>query len=385
LSLFFHHFHFIRFFLVLLLGLLLVGCSGHFHAGAESAASEQIVSPLPVDIPYENSYENATVTEDTTWNASVLVRGYLVVAPQATLKIEPGAVVTFVNSTASDQLPRLVIRGRIEAQGLPTQPIQFVSGTSGKNPGWEGLLFLSSEKRNVLRHTRIQDAVTGVEARFSRAEINDATVFGNRTGALFRDSVVELTQINLSDCGIALEAYGGELKISGGVLANNHKGISVSGGILEMSGVTIKMSGEGAMSADKCRINMESCEIAKNAGGVRLRESNGQITRTVFTDNRDFALELHSSQFKISGSRFANTRGNAICMNDAQSSIWDNSFEKNSGYNLFYSGKDDASAVKNWWGASDEKEITEKLFDGKIEPGYGRIRFSPWLSEKPAW
>ena len=389
---FFHHLHLIRFFLVLPLGLLLAACWGSLHTDIDSASavtSERIVSTtnssFPANLPNEISYENATITEDITWNASVLVRGYLVVAPQATLKIEPGAVVTFAKSTVSEQLPRLVIRGRMEALGLTDQPILFISKTSGKNPGWEGILFLSSEKRNILKHVRIEGAVAGVEARFSRVEINNATIVRSRTGALLRDSVVDLTQTNLNNCNIALESYDSELKMNEGVLANNNKGIAVSGGSLEMSGIMIKMNKEGAVSADKCRMNMTSCDITGNTGGVRLLESNGQITRTAFTDNRDFALALHSSRFKISESRFINNRGNAISMDNAQSSVLDNSFEGNSGYNFFYSGEDDASAVRNWWGASNEKEISEKLFDGKIESRYGRIRFSPWLSEKPVW
>ena len=40
-------------------------------------------------------YDGAVLTEDVTWRGSILVRGFVVVAPQATLRIEPGTVVRF--------------------------------------------------------------------------------------------------------------------------------------------------------------------------------------------------------------------------------------------------------------------------------------------------
>ncbi|NTW81717.1 MAG: hypothetical protein HGB32_16490, partial [Geobacteraceae bacterium] len=49
-------------------------------------------------------YDGAVITEDVTWRGSILVRGFVVVAPQATLRIDPGTIVRFT-ATATQQLP----------------------------------------------------------------------------------------------------------------------------------------------------------------------------------------------------------------------------------------------------------------------------------------
>ncbi|MBC7961419.1 MAG: hypothetical protein H7Y05_00575, partial [Steroidobacteraceae bacterium] len=56
--------------------------------------------------------ERVLLTEDVTWRDTVLVKGYVVVAPQATLRIEAGTVVRFAGTGDSSDAARLVIQGR---------------------------------------------------------------------------------------------------------------------------------------------------------------------------------------------------------------------------------------------------------------------------------
>ncbi|MEI6305694.1 MAG: hypothetical protein WCP33_02630 [Deltaproteobacteria bacterium] len=65
------------------------------------------------------NYENITITEDVTWRGTILIRGSLVVAPQATLRIESGTVVRFMKSSIIRQTPRLVIMGGFTAAAHP--------------------------------------------------------------------------------------------------------------------------------------------------------------------------------------------------------------------------------------------------------------------------
>src|ERR1700681_3205247 len=94
-------------------------------------------------------YDRAVLTEDVTWRGSILVKGFVVVAPQATLRIDPGTVVRFA-ATAGQQLPNLVIRGRLHAAGTSERPIVLTSDRSRPARGsWGGIVLLSTEKRNL--------------------------------------------------------------------------------------------------------------------------------------------------------------------------------------------------------------------------------------------
>ena len=63
---------------------------------AASSAAPVPLSLKPVVPQIPVAYENATITEDVSWRGSVVVKGALVVAPQATLRIEPGTAIRFM-------------------------------------------------------------------------------------------------------------------------------------------------------------------------------------------------------------------------------------------------------------------------------------------------
>lgn len=333
----------------------------------------------------EISYENTTLTEDVTWSGLVVVRGYLVIASQTTVRIEPGTVVRFMKSPILRQMPRLVVMGRIDCRGLPGQPVLFAPNDPGSaKAGWEGVLLLSSEKRNHLEHLRVEGAVTGIEARFSNFSMTDVTVTKSRTGMLMRDSVTQLTRVTLDNCDTGLEAFGSELELLDGTLAHNRRGVEVVRCKLSMQGVKVSMNRQRGITAAECRIRFVSCEIAGNGSGAYVNRGMGQIMGTRFVGNRLIGLDLVASRLMIRRSLFADTDGDAVRMDDGQSLILESAFHGNRGYNLVNHGREIISAVLNWWGSFRETEIADKLFDADRDAHYGKIIFSPWLPEKPA-
>ena len=60
-------------------------------------------------------------------------------------------------------------------------------------------------------------------------------------------------------------------------------------------------------------------------------------------------------------------------------------FEKNLDYNVKMGERqtDDIPMKGNWWGESDLVAIEGSFYDGRIEPGVGRVLFEPFLTEKP--
>ena len=94
-----------------------------------TAAESHVPKPSVVN-QSATVYENETITEDANWNGYVVVKGALIVAPQATLRIEPGTEILFTPSKGSRQLPRLVVLGRIQGVGTLDKPILFTSSSS---------------------------------------------------------------------------------------------------------------------------------------------------------------------------------------------------------------------------------------------------------------
>lgn len=349
-------------------------------SGGEGRSGER----RPVVTQSEISYENATLTEDVTWRGSVLVRGYLVIAPQATVRIEPGTTVRFMQSPILRQVPRFVVMGRLHCSGTAKQPVLLTPNVAEPAPGdWGGILFLSSEKRNQLEHVRIEGATTGIDARFSTVAITESAISRSTVGILLRDSTARLTAIDVSACETGLEAFDSELDLRNSSVVHNRCGIAARRTTLVLQGVSVKESEQRGIIADECRIRFNSCELVGNADGVRLGKTEGQIVRSRFVGNRGVGLVLESSRLKIHQSLFADTVGDGIRMDDGQSVIWESAFYGNSGYNLVNRGRERVSAVWNWWGGTREADITAKFFDAAKNAGSGLISFFPWLPEKP--
>jgi len=67
-----------------------------------------------------------TITEDTSLRGTVLIKGSLVVAPQATLRIEAGTSLRFQRQSGALQNPRLVVQGRLVCAGTAQKPVFWV-------------------------------------------------------------------------------------------------------------------------------------------------------------------------------------------------------------------------------------------------------------------
>jgi hypothetical protein len=346
--------------------------------------ANQVRDRTPLVSTGDSSYENVTLTEDITWRGTVLIRGYLVVAPQATVRIEPGTEVRFMKSPILRQLPSLVVMGRLQCNGTADKPILFAPNFSDAARGdWGGILLLSSEKRNQFDNIRIEGAETGIEARFSTLIVKGAQFARTATGMLLHDSTATLSGVVINGSETGLEAQDSEIEMKDSTLEQNRRAIVARHATLVLVAVSVRDSVQQGITTDECRIRFNACELAGNSGGARLNGGEGHIFRTRFVHNRESALQLVGARLKINQSLFADTSGDGIRMDDGRSVIWGSVFTGNSGYNLSNAGREEISAVQNWWGSNREADITAKLFDASAAAGIGRIRISPWLSEKP--
>lgn len=62
-----------------------------------------------------------------------------------------------------------------------------------------------------------------------------------------------------------------------------------------------------------------------------------------------------------------------------------NAFENNGDYNVKM-GQEQAQDLPvegNWWGSSTASAVVSGFFDGRREPGIGRVLFEPFLETRP--
>ena len=332
------------------------------------------------------TYENATITEDVSWRGSVVIKGALVIAPQTTLRIEPGTEIRFMGAKGSRQLPRLVVLGRIEGVGTLDHPIIFAFNLPSpvKKGAWGGILLLSSEKRNQLEHCRIESAETALEGRFSTISLKSVAITSSTTGVILRDSTAGVTQSSISGCETGIEAHDSELDLRDSTLAQNRRGAALYRSSVVMSSVTVSGNSQHGILAKEGRIKLTSCEISGNGVGAYIDGVEGQLYMCRFMRNFETGLHLATARLKVNRCKITENLRDGMKLEGNRATIWGNAFSGNGGYNLVNAGVESISVPQNWWGAGDETSVKSKLFDVTRDGHLGVVNVFPWLLVKPA-
>lgn len=327
-------------------------------------------------------YDKALFTEDTTWRGTVIVRGFVVIAPQATLRIEAGTVVRFAG--VGNDAARLIIQGRIQGVGTVERPIVLTSDRLKPAKGdWGGISLVSSEKRNILEHCRIEYAASGIEASFSTISLKAATIKRCNSGIMMRDSVVQFTGGSVTESEVGIEINDSESELRELSVASCKSGIIMNRSSVGISSLKIIDNDLYGIRSDDCRVKITSADISGNGAGVRLKGGEGQIVATRFSGNRETALHLSGSRIKLQRCQFIDNSQNALHLEDGRALVWGNSFNGNKGFNLYNNGREDVVALQNWWGSSDRSAIIQKIYDAVRDPRSGNVQLYPWLNEKP--
>jgi len=330
-------------------------------------------------------YEQATLTEDVTWHGTVLIKGALVVAPQATLRIEPGTTVRFARVEGGGRKARLVVMGRIQSIGTAERPILFCSDAPTSVKGdWGGILLLSTEKRNQFEHTAVEGAETGLEAHFSAFTAKSARVSLSKTGLALRDSTVSVESSSFSACETGIEVHDSEFELRDSSVSTNRQGMSLSRSSIVLASTGVTDNGQYGVRAEECRLRISSGSISSNGAGAVVTGGEGQIFMTRFMLNKDTALRLGSARMKVNRSLFADNDHDALRVEDGRATVWGCAFHGNGGFNLFNAGREDVVAVQNWWGANEEAAISAKISDGSRDPRFGMTQIFPWLPSQPS-
>lgn len=328
-------------------------------------------------------YDRTVLTEDVTWRGSILVHGFVVVAPHATLRIDPGTVVRFAPA-ADGQLPVLVIQGRLHAAGTSERPILLTTDKSREVRGsWGGIVLLTTEKRNLMEHCRIEYAETGIDLRFSVITLQSVSIVHAQTALLSHDGVVRMAGCSVSDSVVGVEVYNSEFDGRDTTVAGCKRGCIMNKSAVVFSSFNIVNSQQTGLEAEDCRIKLVGGEFSGNVLGARINGSEGHITMSRFLRNGQTALHLSDSRIKIQRCLFADNNHEALRVEDGRALLSNNSFSSNGGYNLYNAGRDVVSARQNWWGSSEQLLIRQKVHGALQDKNNGAVHIYPWLKEKP--
>ena len=323
------------------------------------------------------------LTEDTTWSGTVLVRGSVVVAPQATLRIAPGAVVRFA-ATTGQLRPSLVVQGRLHVAGTQERPITIgAEQTNAVRGSWGGIVLLSTEKRNSIEQCRIESADTAVDLRFSHITLKSTTIAQSTTALTGHDAVLHLSDCTISDCDTGMDLTTSEVDGKNVTISTCRNGYIAHKSAIGLSGAKVFNCQQTGFESHESRIKISGGEFVGNLTGARLNGGEGQITLCRFQGNRQLALHLSGARVKVLRCLFTGNSQDALRTDDGLALILNNSFSSNGGFNLFNAGRELVAAWQNWWDSTDPVHIGKKIHDAAQDNSVAAVAITPWLSEKP--
>jgi hypothetical protein len=332
----------------------------------------------------ERFYRDAVLTEDTVWRGEVFVEGSLTVAPQTTLTLEPGTVVRFRRTASGEGAgPLLLVQGRIVARGSAEAPVRFTSSFPDPLAGeWQGIIFLGSEKKNLLEQCRVEGAVVGIDASFSTVTLKEVSLAACGTGARFQDSIVTVSGGEASGCAVAMELLESEADIRDMAVRGNRMGMTVRGGSLLLEGANVVDNREAGFTASACRISITGALFQGNGTGLLLTDCEGKVTAARIVDNRHVGIHLVRSRIRVYGNEIALNGAIGMRVEDGRGIAWGNAFSGNGRFDIDNAGGEDFKAAANWWG--DPAPLLEKRLNHRAQdPVRGRILVNPVLKARP--
>ena len=165
------------------------------------------------------------------------------------------------------------------------------------------------------------------------------------------------------------------------VMINHAEGATVRNAVVEYaySGIQIHYT-RGSFSGIVSRHNVD---------GFRFSTAPVTLENSLLTENENgIRFEERGAGAVIRSNRITRNRIGvfAVIKCLGLTTFKNNSIENNSDYavKMGIEQREDIPLKGNWWGSSDALEISGNFFDGRREPGLGRVEFEPYLLERPA-
>jgi parallel beta-helix repeat protein len=367
--------------------LLPTGLPGNAGVAAETRPSAPVESTrqFAAGMPPDAAYGDAVLTEDCTWRGEVHVAGVVTVAPQATLTIEPGAVIRFGEAGESaGSVSMLLVYGRIDARGTQEKTVRFTSRFAQPMAGdWRGIVLLGSEKKNLFSSCRIEGAETGLDASFAVVTLKDVLFSRCTTGTRLRDCVAQVSGGGASGCTAGVRMTDSEADLRGAAITGNRQGVVAERCSLYLAGGRFIHNDLESLKAANCRVKISGGAFLANGAGIDLESSTGTVSGARIAENADYGIRLAGSRVKVYGNEISRNSGSGMKVADGQGAAWGNALFANGTYDLVNEGNEDFIALGNWWGAADPAAAGKRIFTSRPGIGQGRVLYLPPLKANP--
>jgi len=127
-------------------------------------------------------------------------------------------------------------------------------------------------------------------------------------------------------------------------------------------------------------LSISDSHFTNNFGGMRFRSGPVEVKHSIF-DNNSIGIRAYRGNAVIRENTITrNETGIFVREKGGGLTITRNNIFDNSGYNIRVGdfNNEDVAARDNWWGSADPLPT---FFDGRNEPGIGKVLFDPFRSE----
>ena len=290
-----------------------------------------------------------TISQDTTWQGTVILHGDVLVEPGVTLTVAPGTMVKLhrIDEESPENMfgidspyypyAEIIVRGRLIARGTAERPIVFTSAEpDARARDWGAINFLGSDG-SVLEHVKVLCAYNGVHAHGSTLTIRDSEFVKNGVGISFKSEE-------------------------------------------ETPGVP--------WFGKRSRIEISGCLIARNKGGIGFRNSSGTIEHNEIRDNKFFGVfAKENSDVVVRYNEITGNRKGVYLYQVKGLRLEYNNIYDNRDYNIAPAEAQDfpVDAPHNWFGTRNLAAIAETIFDHAEDPELGEVLIAPVAEEPIDW
>lgn len=361
----------------------LLPSSPRLHSGSPQEPAPASALREASAIPSDFSYRDAMLTEDTSWHGEVLIEGGVTIAPQATLTVQSGTVIRFKGSTDSGAKGVLVIQGRIMVNGGVDKPVIFTSLYENAATGdWQGIVLLSSGKKNVIENCRVEGAETGFDASFSKITMKNSFFNRCRTGVRMQDSFAVMNGGGAGGCGSGLILYDCEADIRSADFLDNRLGIYTARTSLSLTDSRLTHNDQLALTADACKLNITGNSFSANGSGLNLTGCEGTVAANRIANNSVYGLVLTRSRVKVNANEIELNARVGLRIEDGKGIAWGNALFANGDYDLYNAGTEEFRAIGNWWGNATS-DVAGRIYDRRADETLGRVLYLPVLRTRP--
>ena len=343
--------------------------------------TRELLPVVPDPPPVTREYlGQVALTEDTTWSGTVIIDGQVAVMPEATLTIEPGTRVLFTfRDTNADGFGEswIIVQGTIQVLGEEDEWVLFDAEDESAGPGaWDSLsIIVSDSEDNLIQYALFRHGVKAFHAHYSQArldhvffednlrgiqfqesdgiEVNWAVLRNNQSGARFRNSIVTLSNI---------------------VVTDNASGINFLRSTVKASDMVISGTFIESLVSRESDTELLRVAITGNVMGPRFKGEGEQITihESVIAGNLTEGLSFNNVKGTVRESSLSGNGFTGLSVSDAEVTAYSNRITGNGRFEVDINGSAVVDARGNDWGLGSDPD-PNLIYDSQDADGVGQV------------